>query len=136
MAVNTQGPYDQLGIGVTLPCDPTTGPTQNQILALASTGIVAAASTGAAGFVGVNRDLANPPGKVGVWTSGIVSIYSGGAINPGDKVTSDSSGRAVTYTPSASGATSITHVGTALTSATGAGTLVCVLLNVGAPSER
>jgi len=133
MASSSNNQYDQLGYSVTLPASAAfiAASTQNTILAMGSDGTVGPAGLYGAGFIGVNR---LPPfgQKVVTWNSNIVGIWSSTAITAGQKITSDAVGMALPYTSSSSGATFVTHVGTALTSATGSGILVSVLLNVGA----
>jgi len=76
--------------------------------------------------------LATGKAIIGVALAGIVRVIAGGSVSVGDRVTNNTSARAVTRTRASAGAQPAATFGIALTSATNDGDHIDVLLTPGA----
>ena len=116
--------YQRIGETLTLPADGAIA--SNRIVVKSTTG-AAQSTANQANPIGVTVEGLDGKNHVGIQTSWIVQITAGGVVTQGDYVISDSTGRAVTAVPGATGVIAY-FVGVALTTTTAAGQLVDVLL--------
>lgn len=117
--------YEIPGFSFPLPAGedfrPATNKGQFRFVTLSATGKAVAPAAGAQ-VIGVRQNRPNADEAVTIVQSGISFVEAGGAISPGDGVTTDATGRAVVA------AVGNAVVGQALETASGAGVQIAVLL--------